>query len=318
MNRTLPEITADCFPTPHLALRGTADDAQVRAFAAEQASAARAVLPAVASALALPSTRHAIKMLTLAYDTVVSWRRAVAATADDARYDAAGRPTASRYAVTIDEGGSNCDRLGEVGRLRTGARWDTATGRWTGGTHTPASRVLAAYGHAARHRFEMEIPHSHDVLINNVWLPVTGRRIQGNMLLRREAARELAGRLAVRLAQRRGVTEVETTGDLLYAVTASPEPRRVMFREAMHVLAAAYRADRSKRWSAWWSAAYLLYQAPTFKKGSDACNRVFLAAVGAALLDQAPVIPHDLDLRCMVLGQSAVTVAMPLVCEVAV
>jgi len=314
MNRTLPEITPECFPTPHLALRGTSDDERVRAFADEQARAARAVLPAVASALALPSAGHGIRMLTLAYDTVVSWRRAVAATADDARYGDNGRPAASRYAVTLDEDGPNYDRVGEVGRSRAGARWDAATGRWIGGTDTPASRTLAAYGHAVRRRFAVEAPDS-EVLHNDVTLPIARGQVRGNALVRGQAARDVAAQLAQRLADRRGVVQVETTGDLLYLVTADTTARRVMFHEAMHVLAAA-RRDRSQRWAAWWSAAYLLYQAPTFKKGSDACNRVFLAAVGAALLDQAPVIPHDLDLRCMVLGQRTVTVAMPLLCEV--
>ncbi|MFD0199247.1 MULTISPECIES: hypothetical protein [Saccharothrix] len=316
MNRKLPEITADCFPTPHLALRGTSDDTRVRAFAAEQAHAARAVLPAIASALALPSTGHGIQMLTLAYDTVVQWRRAVAAASDDARYGDTGRPIASRYAATLDEDGPNYDRVGEVGRSRAGARWNTATGQWTGGTDTPATRTLAAYGRAVRRRFAVQAPDS-EVLPNIVTLPISWGQVRGNALVRGQAARDVAAQLAGRLADRRGVVQVETTGDLLYLVTADDQARRVMFHEAMHVLAAAYRGDRSARWAAWWSAAYLLYQAPKFKKGSDATNRVFLAAVGAALLDQAPVIPHDLDLRCMVLGQSAVTVAMPLLCEVA-
>lgn len=316
MNRALPEITAGCFPTPHLALRGTADDARVRGFADEQARAARAVLPAVASAVALPSTGHTIRMLTLAYDTVVRWRRAVAAASEDARYGDTGCPAATRYAVTLDEDGPNYDRVGEVGRSRAGARWDAATGRWTGGSDTPATRTLADYGHAVRRRFAVEAPDA-EVLPNTVTLPIGRGRIQGNVLVRGQAARDVATTLAGRLAARRGVVQVETTGDLLYLVTPDSTARRVMFHEAMHVLAAAYRGDRSARWAAWWSAAYLLYQSPQFKKGSDATNRVFLAAIGAALLDQAPVIPHDLDLRCMVLGQSAVTVAMPLLCEVA-
>ncbi|WP_367134745.1 hypothetical protein [Saccharothrix sp. HUAS TT1] len=304
-----PEITAANFPTPHLALRGTADDAQVRAFAGEQARAARRVHTHLAPGLVLVPTAGRVDILTAAYDAVVLWRQALAASAADARYDATGRPAVSRYSVTIDQDGPNCDRVGEVGRLRAGARWDAATGRWTGGDETPASRIVAAYGHAVQRRFAMERPHSADTLINDVWLPITGRRIQGNMLVRGEAARDLAVRLAARLAERRGVAEVETTGDLLYAVTASPKPRRAAFREAMMVLASAEPGD----WSAWWTAAYLLYQGPQYKKGSDACNRVFLAAVGAALLGQVPVIPQDIDLRCMVLGQAAVT-ATPLLC----
>ncbi|MGW4109322.1 hypothetical protein ACWEFJ_00410 [Actinosynnema sp. NPDC004786] len=307
-HQTTPDFTAAHFPTPDLALRGTADEARVRAFAHEQARAARTMLPRVAAALALPSTAHRVRMLTLAYDAVVRWRRALAATAGDARYDAAGRPGADRFAVTLEQGGPNHDRIGEVGRMRAGARWDAGTGRWVGGTDTPASRILAVYGRAALARFAVEAPDS-DVLRNPVALPVTGRRMWGNRLLRGEAARHAATRHAARLLARRGTTQVETTGDLLYVVTADSEQRRRALHEAMLVLATAQPGD----WSAWWSAAYLLYQAPQFKKGSDATNRVFLAAAGAALLGEAPVIPHDLDLRCMVLGQNAIT-ATPLLC----
>ncbi len=308
-HQTTQDFTAENFPTPHLALRGTANDVQVRGFAEEQARAAQALLPRVLAALALPSTEHRVEVLTLAYDAVVRWRRALAAAAEDARYGATGRPAVSRYAVTLDEDGPNYDRLGEVGRLRAGARWDTAAGRWTGGTDTQASRILAVYGQAARRRFAVECASSADRLANEVGLPISDRLILGNTLLRGDAAREVAVRLAARLSERRGVAEVETTGDLLYVVTADSDSRRAAFREAMLVLSMAERGD----WSAWWSAAYLLYQAPQFKKGSDATNRVFLAAVGAALLGEAPVIPHDIDLRCMVLGQNAV-MATPLLC----
>lgn len=305
MNRTLPEITAEHFPTPHLALRGTADE-RVREFAHEQARAARTLLPRVAAALALPSSGHRVHMLTLAYDVVVRWRQALAA-GEDPRY-ATGGPAASRYTVTIEQDGPNHDRIGEVGRLRAGARWDGGAGRWVGGTDTPASRILAAYGHAARRRFAVEAPDS-EVLTNTIALPVTGGRLESNRLVRGEAARAVTARLARRLADRRGVTQVETAGDPLYVVTAGDAARRVAFGEAMLMLALARPGD----WAAWWTTAYLLYQAPKYKKGSDACNRVFLAAVGAALLDQAPVIPQDIDLRCMVLGQTAVT-ATPLLC----
>jgi hypothetical protein len=34
---------------------------------------------------------------------------------------------------------------------------------------------------------------------------------------------------------------------------------------------------------------------------------VFLAAAGTVLLGQAPVLPHDLDLQCMVLDQATAT-----------
>ncbi|MBB5958420.1 hypothetical protein FHS29_005028 [Saccharothrix tamanrassetensis] len=307
-------ITAGHFPTPHLALRGTADETQVRGFAEEQARAARSqaraarsIVPQLAGMEVLGATNR-IALLTAVYDAVVRWRHALAATTADARYTAGGSPSASRYQVTLDEAGPNYDRLGEVGRLRAGARWDEATGRWVGGTDTPASLVTAAYGRAALARFAVEAPR-HDRLHNRVTLPVSGGTVRGNMLVRGALAVMVARGLAGRLAARRGVTRVETTGDLLYAVTADSAERKAMFGEAMRVLASAGSGDVA----AWWNAAYLLYQAPWFKKGSDAVNRVFLVAVGTVLLGEPPVLPHDLDLQCMVLGQTTVT-AVPFVC----
>ncbi|MGW4110187.1 hypothetical protein ACWEFJ_04860 [Actinosynnema sp. NPDC004786] len=296
------------FPTPHLALRGTADEARVRSFAVEQARAARTVHDHVAPGLAGPTRGGRMAALNAAYDAVVRWRRSVAAVADDPRYHPGNRPAVERFAATLDEAGPNYDRLGVVGRFRRGSRWDAATRTFVGGQDTPASRVVAAYGDAALRRFAVEAPHA-DWLHNTVALPVTGGTVRGNALVRGDAAREVAARLGARVTARRGTAEVETGGEPLYAVTAADDVRPVLFTEAMTVLATAAEGD----WTAWWTAAYLLYQAPRFKKGSDACNRVFLVAVGAAMLGGPPIVPHDLDLRCMVLGQPTVT-AVPLLC----
>ncbi|MFI9008845.1 hypothetical protein ACIGNX_16625 [Actinosynnema sp. NPDC053489] len=302
------DFCAENFPTPHLALRGTADEARVRAFAEEQARAARQVHEHVAPGLAGLTVGGRLAALHAAYDAVVLWRRSVAASTEDARYEGANRPAAGRFAVMLDEAGPNYDRLGVVGRFRRGSRWDESTRTFLGGQDTPASRVMAVYGEAALRRFAVEAPHD-DWLYNKVALPVTGGTVPGNMLVRGHSARGVAHRLAVRVTARRGTAEVETGGEPLYAVTADSKWRQVLFAEAMTMLASATYWDRT----AWWNAAYLLYQAPLFKKGSDACNRVFLVAVGAALLGQPPVLPHDLDLRCMVLGQATVT-ATPLLC----
>lgn len=307
-HQTTQDFTAANFPTPHLAMRGTADESQVRAFAAEQARAARQVHQHVAPGLAALTVGARVAALTAAYDAVVRWRRSVATVAEDARYGSAGRPAVSRYAVTIDEDGPNYDRLGVVGRFRRESRWDATTRTFVGGEETPASRIVAVYGDAALRRFAVEASDV-DTLCNRVALPVTGGVVWGNSLVRGATAASIGSALAERVGDRRGVSEVEVGGEPIYAVTAYAESRRVLFAEAMTVLATADYGD----WTAWWNAAYLLYQAPQYKKGSDACNRVFLVAVGAALLGQPPVIPHDIDLRCMVLGQTTVT-ATPLLC----
>lgn len=49
--------------------------------------------------------------------------------------------------------------------------------------------------------------------------------------------------------------------------------------------------------TAWLRAAYLLYQAPRRKRGSDATIRTFLIAAGTHLLAYPPLILHDIDLR---------------------
>ncbi len=306
--RTTPEFCAANFPTPHLALRGTADESRVCAFADEQARAARRVHGHVAPGLAGLTVGGRVAALTTAYDAVVRWRRSVAAVAEDARYDPAARPAVERYAVTLDEDGPNYDRLGVVGRFRRGSRWDESTRTFVGGQDTPASRIVAAYGDAAKCRFAVEAPH-HDWLHNKVALPVASGTVPGNMLVRGHSARGIAHQLAARVTARRGTAEVETGGEPIYAVTADGKWRQVLFAEAMSVLATAAYGD----WTAWWNAAYLLYQAPRYKKGTDAINRVFLVAVGAALLGEPPVVPQDIDLRCVVLGQSTVT-ATPLLC----
>ncbi|MFI9011009.1 hypothetical protein ACIGNX_27620 [Actinosynnema sp. NPDC053489] len=307
---TTADFTAANFPTPHLALRGTADETAVRAFADEQARAARQVYAHVALGLVGLTVGGRVAALNAAYDAVVRWRRSVAAVADDARYDASGRPAVERYSVTLEQGGPNYDRLGVVGRFRRGSRWDESTRTFVGGEETPASRIVAVYGDAALRRFAVEAPRL-DLVRNRVALPVSGGVVWGNELVRGEAADLVGALLAARVTARRGVAEVETGGAPLYTITADTQSRRTLFAEAMTVLATAERGD----WTAWWNAAYLLYQAPQFKKGSDACNRVFLVAVGAALLGAPPVLPHDLDLRCMVLGQTTVT-ATPLLCGV--
>lgn len=53
----------------------------------------------------------------------------------------------------------------------------------------------------------------------------------------------------------------------------------------------------------WANIAYLLYQGPQKKRGSDAVLRSFLVASGTHLLGQPPILPQDIDLRAYAVGQ---------------
>lgn len=299
------EITHEHFPTPHLALRAGVDEARVRAFAHEQAVAATAIHQRLHTAWADPWTgvRERVQLLGLAYDEAADWRYRLALRGAT-RLGVGVAGDAERFRTPISDAGPNYDRIGDIGRFRTGSTWDPTVGAYVGGAHTPASRIAAAYGHAARARFALCAPDT-DVLDTLVTLP-DSRQIHGNRLVRGDTARALAEDLAARITARGGdPARLDVGIDPIYVATADDHARQVMFDEAMGLLATAQHGDID----AWRQATYLLYQAPRYKKGSDATTRVFLVAVGAALLGEPPVLPQDIDLRCMVLGQAMATAA---------
>jgi len=211
---------------------------------------------------------------------------------------------ADRFATPMRGGEENYDRIGYVGRFRAGATWDPATRTFRGGRETPAFRIMLAYGRHAEERFARE-GGAGEILRNTVVLP-GGSRLTGNRLVRGAAAARLAEELRARIA-RRGVdaSQVETGGDPMYVVTAPVQARERMFAAALGVLAAAAPGDVA----AWQTARYLLYQAPRTKKGSDAVTRTFLVATGTVLFGRPPTLDHDVDLRCLVLGQELATTA---------
>jgi hypothetical protein len=300
-------VTAHSFPTPHLALRSTGADAcrRVRGFAHEQARAAEAALPELTEALRTTRSRQdRVAALVRAHEHLIQWR------ADLARrttvpLDHGLDHDASRFTLSLREGGPNYDRIGNVGRLRENPRWDVNNRVFHGGEPTPAHLIMLEHGRVAEQRFATE-DHDGDTLRNPVTLP-DGARLDGNSLVRGAAARRVASALVARLRQRGADTSrIETGGDPIYVVTADDDNRERMFHTAMTVLADASPGDVR----AWQAARYLLYQAPMTKKGSDAVTRVFLVAVGTVLFGQPPTLDHDVDLRCIVAGQRAAT-ALP-------
>jgi len=280
-------ITADCFPTPDLAIRSCdpAELARVRAFAVEQAAAAETARKRLESGVDVATLRTV-------YDDLIRWRHELALRSPG-RIGQGLPLDASRFVTPLSEGGPNYDRLGYTGRLRHGASWDPATRTFRGGVETPAHRIMLHYGQAVHDRFA-RAGNDGDVLLNPVVLP-DGRTITGNRLVRGAAAARVGDELVARLARRgKDTSQVETGGDPCYAVTADDSARELMFASALDLL-----ADKGD----WVAAQYLLFQSPRMKKGSDAVTRVFLVAVGTVLSGHPPILAQDIDLRCAVLGQ---------------
>ncbi|MFD9601802.1 hypothetical protein [Streptomyces sp. NPDC059970] len=297
-------ITADLFPTSPLALR-TADpakQARVRLFAAEQATAAATVRDILLKTLA--ATRNLAErqaVMRTAHQEVTTWRYTLAARATG-RLGTGIAYSAERFRTPITASTTNYDRLGPVGRLRDGATWDGPSHTYRGGTATPAYDAMATYGKEAAARFASEDIEG-DVLQNWVELP-DGRRVAGNRIIRGEAAHTIGAELTARVAARGlDVSRMETGGDPMYTATPDPANSDTLFAAALQLL-----ADPDLTPADFVTARYLLFQAPRTKKGSDAVNRTFTVAAGAALLGQhAPALPADIDLRCYVLGQHTAT-----------
>lgn len=301
-----PVITPESFPTPALAIC-TTDPAQrqkVTGFAAEQANAAAAIAARLHKCW--PATGAARRAaLRAALDEAERWRYDLAVRVGDARSGIDSTSAPERFRVQIGDG-SNYDRIGTVGRLRECPTWNADRRQFLGGRPTPASDVLAEYGEAATARFARQAPDA-DELHNMVRLP-DGQQLPGVRLLRGAAAERAAAELVARIAAR-GVdaSQIETGGELLYTVTASAQARHHLRAAVLALLAqldpAATSDDAAARWA---TATYCLFHAPRMKKGSDATARVFAVATAAALLNRAPILPHDIDLQAYVLDQDVV------------
>ena len=304
---TMPTITPASFPTPDLAVRSTdaAEIHRVRRFAAEQADAAEAArLHMVGDLRHTRSTAERVEVLKRVHEDLIHWRHTLAIRIN--RRLGSGLPyDASRFRLSMRDGGRNFDRIGYVGRLRENPRWDPTTRTFQGGRETPAFRIMLHYRRVAEQRFATE-PNDGETLVNVVALP-NGSHATGNSLVRGHAARKITGELVERI-ERRGLdtNSVEAGGEPMYVVAADDESRKRVFQAAMTELANADHGDVR----AWQAARYLLYQGPQTKKGNDAVTRTFLVAVGAMLFDEAPVLEQDVDLRCLVAGQRAAT-SMP-------
>ncbi|MFD5433721.1 hypothetical protein ACFWJ4_16420 [Kitasatospora sp. NPDC127067] len=294
-------ITPGDFPTSPLALRfaDPAGQTTARAFATGQAAAATEAAGLLARMWETAADRPArVAALATVHARLVDWRYRLAVTMGPPPGIAGTAFNPERFRTPIREGDTNYDRLGEVGRLREGARWDRTTRTYTGGRATPAWEAMLRYGRLAERRFAAE-GVTGDILQNRVLLP-DGRRIAGNRLLRGDAARRTDAELVARYAARGLDTSwIESGGTPIYTATPAPRDGAVLHAAALDLLAHPRLTTED-----YLLARYLLFQAPRTKKGSDAVTRTFIVAVGAvALPGTAPALPEDIDLRSYVLGQ---------------
>lgn len=286
-------ITAASFPTPDL-IKDTKDLAvldQLARFADVQAAAAN---QAVAELADLIDRQHtpATQAFQQVYAQISAWRHRVTQQSAGHRAENSADPGPEE----IGPGWCNIDLFGP-GLRRDGGRFDPERGVIGGGAETPASRLSEQLGKAALARFDVEAP-TENILDNKVKLP-DGTLSYGNSL-------------------RRGDELVEALGlgrpidGLVAAYTGEQDDRTALRQAGFETLGRLHDAratdnppslgdPASRRTFA--DAAYYLYQAPQFHRGSDAITRVLLAAAHTRIFDAVPTIPHDIDVQAYVIGQ---------------
>ncbi|ONI88121.1 hypothetical protein ALI22I_20500 [Saccharothrix sp. ALI-22-I] len=302
-------ITADSFPTPHLALRDPAQERQVLTFAHEQAAIAESLRRRLAPDWRRRTPPERVALLRRTCRIITEWRYNLAASAPG-RLGAGIPLDAERFRTKIKPGQPRIDRLGYSGRLRTHTEdnplvWDPDTHLYVGGESTPAHEIMLRYGQDAHER--MDTAGAGDVLVNRVVLP-SGRTLDGTTLVRGEEAQRIAAALVARVAARgRDASRMETGDYPVYLVTADPAARALMLDAALNLFAADQSLDPDHALPAVQAGRYLLVEAPEYYKGADASIRVLVVVVGALLTGRAMLLEQDMDLRCLVGGQDAAT-----------
>lgn len=296
-------ITAECFPTPDLALRG-AQEQRVRQFAEKQATFAESTRLRLGADWRDLTPPKRVALLRRTLRIITEWRYSLASTGDG-RLGTGIPLDLERFRTKILPGQPRIDRLGHNGRLRLGARWDEATRTYVGGATTPAYEIMLRYGQAAHER--MDAAGAGDVLVNPVTLP-SGRQVDGTTLVRGEQAQKVAAELTARVAARGlDASRMETGGDPVYLVTADRDTRTLMLNSALYLLAEDKSLDPDHALPAVQKSRYLFVEGPETYKGSDASIRVLVVMIGAILTGRALILEQDMDLRCLVYGQAAAT-----------
>lgn len=240
-------ISPDHFPTPRIALKNNLALEDVGWFAAEQADAANAAAGNLDAALTSAPEVQWPEVFAGLHNELVDWRYQLAATHGTASSGGGIPPQAERFRIPITDETPNVDPVGSsVGFWHNGYEWDEVLGRYAGGEETPASRLVAEVGEWVTAPFDEE-GNLGGVLQNRVNLP-DGRQVNGNVLLRGEAAHE-QNRIGIERAKASGIdtSRFDVNGDFIYIKTAT-EADRVAIRQALydylaHIEAAHQRGE---------------------------------------------------------------------------
>jgi hypothetical protein len=294
------------FPTPRIALRRNLTLADVEWFAVEQANVANIAVGDMNDALASTPKAHWPEVFANLHSQLVNWRYQLAVMHGMSSSGGGIPPHAERFRTLITDDTPNIDPVGSsVGFWHNGYKWDESLGRYAGGKETPASRLVAEVGEWVTARFDEE-GNPGDILQNQVILP-DGRQVNGNSILRGEAAHK-QNRLGIERAKAKGVdtSKFEVNGDFIYIKTAT-EANRLTIRQALYdylvQIEVAHQHGETITVPQWAEVAYLLYQSPLNKKGSDAVIRVYLMTLASRWLQPLPIMSDDIDWQAYTKGQ---------------
>lgn len=292
-------VTPDKFPLPAVAVQGDLRPEDVSGFAVKQAKAANVIGYRLDADLSSKSEVDWPDSFAGHHDHLVNWRYW---TAVDQGQTA---KQAQRFITPITDEEPNIDPVGpDVGFLHKGSAWDERLGRYAGGEETPASRQVALVGRWVMARFSYE-GNVGDVLQTQIKLP-SGNLVNGNSILRGDAAHR-QNQEGIERAKANGVdtSQFDVRGNFIYTKTATESDRAVIRQELYDYLTqleAAHQSGEDITVRQWAEAAYLLYQSPENKKGSDALTRVYLMALASRWM-RLPSIPNDIDWRAYTKGQ---------------
>lgn len=302
-------LTAEHFPTPRMALRNGLELSDVAWFADMQAEAANAAADFLDTTLRSTSETQWPGVFADLHNRLVYWRYQLAVAHGTKSSGAAAPPDVQRFLDPITDGPPNYPNVDPAGAdvefWNKGYVWNEELGRYTGGEETPATRLVAEAGEWAAARLDQE-GDSSGFLQNWVRLP-NGSSVKGNSISRGEAAKG-HNRRGIERAKASGVVtnKTEIGGNIIYIQTAS-EADRAIIREALYgylaKLEKTYQQGDTITVEQWAQVAYLLYQSPQTKKGSDAVSRVTLMALARRWLQPLPKMPDSIDWQAYIIGQ---------------
>lgn len=292
-----------------MARRNGLELADVAWFAEEQAKAANAAYNFLQLALQHTPESQWPEVFAVLHSELVYWRYELAAAHGTGSSGEAAPKDATHFLDLITDGHPNYPNVDPVGAdvefWNKGYKWDEEKGRYAGGEKTPATQVVAEAGEWAVARLAQE-GDERGFLRNQFRLP-GGRLVNGNSISRGEAAREhnING---IKRAKTSGAetNRTEIGGDIVHIQTAS-EANRAIIREALYDYLAKLEETHQQGGTItveqWAQVAYLAYQSPQTKKGSDAVTRVMLLALASRWMQPIPKMPDDIDWRAYIVGQ---------------